>query len=79
MHGAASTGLVSSGAAIQVQRSSTILPVQDVAESGYQDQFNHDTVSKKALTATCVVDEARLAVDRGYRVLRIHEIRGNTV
>jgi hypothetical protein len=71
--------LVLSGAAIQVQRSSTVLPVQDVAESGYQDQSNHDTVSKKALTATCVVDEVRLGEDRGYRVFKIHEIRGNTV
>jgi hypothetical protein len=30
-------------------------------------------VSERALTATCVVEEVRLAADRGYCVLKIHE------
>lgn len=41
------------------------------AESGSQDQCSQERVSERALTATCVVDEVRLAVERGYRVLRI--------
>jgi hypothetical protein len=36
-------------------------------------------MSKKALTATCVVGEMRLAVDRDYRLLKIHEIRDDKV
>ena len=31
------------------------------------------TVSKRALTATWVVNEVRVAVERGYLVLKIHE------
>jgi hypothetical protein len=31
-------------------------------------------VSGRALTFTWVVDEVRLAVERGYRVLKIHEL-----
>jgi len=43
------------------------------AESGSQDQFSHNTVSERALTATWIMHEVRLLVDRGYRVLKIHE------
>jgi hypothetical protein len=43
------------------------------AESGSQEQCSHEIVSERALTATWIVDEVRLAVDRGYCVLKIHE------
>jgi hypothetical protein len=43
------------------------------AESGSQDQCSHETVSERALTATWVVDELRVAVERGYRVIKILE------
>jgi hypothetical protein len=43
------------------------------AESGSQEQCCHETGSERALTATWVIDDVRVAVERGYRVLKIHE------
>jgi hypothetical protein len=73
VHGAASAGLLSSGAAIQVQWSSVFCLRRSCAESVFQDQCSHETISERALTATLVVDEVRLAANRGYHVLKIHE------
>jgi hypothetical protein len=49
------------------------------AESGSQEQCHQETVLKRALTGTWVVDEVRLAVERGYSVLKIHEFYGYEV
>ena len=38
-----------------------------------EEQNNHETVSDRALTATCVVDELRVAVERVYHLLKIQE------
>jgi len=43
------------------------------AESESQEQCSHETMSDRALTATWVVDEVKLAVYRGYLVVEIHE------
>jgi hypothetical protein len=40
---------------------------------GSQEQCCHVSAADRALTATWVVDEVRLAVERGYRILRIYE------
>ena len=36
-------------------------------------ECTHESESASALTATWIVDEVRAAVERGYRVLKIHE------
>jgi hypothetical protein len=43
------------------------------AESGFQEECCHVT-SVRALTATWVVDEVRVAVGNGYLILKIHEL-----
>jgi hypothetical protein len=43
------------------------------AESEPRDLCSHETASERALTAIWAVDEVRLTVRRGYRVLKIHE------
>jgi hypothetical protein len=44
------------------------------AESGCQEEeCCHVTSSERALTATWVVDEVRVAVEHGYLLLKIHE------
>jgi hypothetical protein len=43
------------------------------AESGCQEECCHVTSSERSLTATCVVDEVRVAVKHGYLVLKIYE------
>jgi len=57
--------------------------VQDVcgvgADSGSQEQCRHDRVSERVMTANWIVDEVRLAVKRGYLVLKIHEFYENEV
>jgi hypothetical protein len=47
--------------------------MQDCADSGSQEQCCYETCSERALTATWVVDEVRVAVEHGYRVLKIDE------
>jgi len=43
------------------------------SESGSQGRCCHETALERALTATRVVDEMRVAVQHGYTVLKIHE------
>ena len=43
------------------------------AESGSEGRCCHETVSERALTATWVVNEVRVAVQHGYTILKIHE------
>jgi hypothetical protein len=43
------------------------------AESGSQDHCCHENTLERALTFTWVVDEVRVAVERGYTVLKIHD------
>jgi len=43
------------------------------SESGCQKQCVKDRASERAITATLVVDEVRLAVEHGYLILEIHE------
>jgi len=43
------------------------------AESRSQGRCSHETVSERALTATWIVVEVRVAVQHGYTVLKIHE------
>jgi hypothetical protein len=45
-----------------------------VRKSGSLEQCRHETSSERALTATWVVEEVRVAVQRDYRVIKIHEI-----
>lgn len=47
--------------------------LQVVLGIGSQERCIHETVSERALTATWFVDKFRVAVDRGYRVIKIHE------
>lgn len=63
--------LFSTGAAIQVQWSSVILPASS-ARSRFR-KCRYETVSERALTATWVIDEVMGAVQRGYRVLKINQ------
>jgi len=64
VHGAASVGLVSPGAAVQVQWSSDILSVQFVRRVGFSRAVpSQDGVGEGS--------EVRVAVERGYRVLKI--------
>ena len=37
-------------------------------------QCCHKTGEERALTGTCVIDEVRLAVQKGCRILEIHEL-----
>jgi hypothetical protein len=37
-------------------------------------ECHHKTDEERALTGTCVIDEVRLAVQKGYRILEIHEV-----
>jgi len=43
------------------------------SESGSQEQCCQETSSERDLTATWVKEEVRVAVERGYRVLKIHD------
>ena len=38
------------------------------------EQCCHKTDEKRALTGTWVIDEVQLAVQKGYRILEIHEV-----
>ena len=38
------------------------------------EQCCHKTDEERALTGTCVIDEVRLAVQKGLRILEIHEL-----
>jgi len=37
-------------------------------------ECHHKTDEERALTGTCVIDEVRLAVQKGHRILEIHEV-----
>jgi G:T-mismatch repair DNA endonuclease (very short patch repair protein) len=45
-----------------------------VTEQNTRDECQHYTDSERALTETWVIDEVRLAVENGYKVLDIHEV-----
>jgi hypothetical protein len=38
------------------------------------EDCTHETVAKRALTATWVLDEIRLSVQHGYEVVEVHEV-----
>jgi len=43
-------------------------------EQNTQDPCPHEVVADRALTATWVIDEIRLAVRKGYRVVEVYEV-----
>jgi hypothetical protein len=43
-------------------------------EQNTQDPCQHEAVADRALTATWVIDEIRLAVGKGYRVVEVYEV-----
>jgi hypothetical protein len=45
-----------------------------VLEQNTSDECQHFTDAEKALTGTWVIDEVRLAIEKGYKVLDIHEV-----
>ena len=38
------------------------------------DSCSHEAVADRALTATWVIDEIRLAVGKGYRLVEVYEV-----
>ena len=44
-----------------------------------EDPCPHEAVADKALTATWVIDEIRLAVGKGYRVVEVYEVYENKI
>jgi hypothetical protein len=45
-----------------------------VLEQNTKDECRHYTDAERALTGTWVIDDVRLAVEKGYKVLDIHEV-----
>jgi hypothetical protein len=43
-------------------------------ELNRETECTHNTVAERALTGTCVMDEVRMAVESGYRVLQVYEV-----
>ena len=42
--------------------------------TSHTGECHHKTDEERALTGTCVNDEVRLAVQKGFRILEIHEV-----
>ncbi len=38
------------------------------------EPFTHETVAEKALTGTWVLDEIRLDLKKGYKLVEVHEV-----
>jgi hypothetical protein len=45
-----------------------------VLEQNTSDECRNYTDAERALTGTCVIDEVRLAVEKGYSLLDIHDV-----
>ena len=45
-----------------------------VEENNMRGQFQHFSDTESALSGTWVLDEVRLAVSKGYRIVEIHEV-----
>ena len=43
-------------------------------EQNFEDECAHKTAAERALTGTWVMDEVRMAVEKGYKVLEIFEV-----
>ena len=43
-------------------------------ETNLENECAHETVTERVLTGTWVIDEVRLAVQKGYEVLEIFEV-----
>ena len=43
-------------------------------EQNFEDECSHETVADRALTGTWVIDEVRMAVQKGYDVIEIFEV-----
>ena len=43
-------------------------------EQNYEDKCSHETAAKRDLTGTWVMDEVRMAVEKGYKVLEIFDV-----
>ena len=41
-------------------------------EQNTEDPYPHEAVADRVLTATLVIDEIRLAVEKGYRVVEVY-------
>ena len=44
------------------------------AEQNFENDCSHATEADRALTGTWIMDEVRLAVEMGYKVLKIFEV-----
>ena len=73
MHGAATQGPVSPCVPYRCNGRLLFCLCRTWAESSSQGRCSHEKASERALTATWVVDEVRVAVQHGYTVLKIHE------
>ena len=43
-------------------------------EPNRTEDCSHETVAERALTGTWVLDEIRLAVQKGYELVEVHEV-----
>jgi hypothetical protein len=45
-----------------------------VFEKNAKDECHHFSDAERSLQGTWVIDEVRLAIEKGYRILEIHEV-----
>jgi hypothetical protein len=59
---------------IQIRQETVILPVSNMSpRTQRQERIQHRSDAERYLEGTWVIDEVRLAVDKGYKILEILE------
>jgi len=64
--------ILSSRPTFSVQQQAAVLPMQVVRHPmQHRSECAHETVAQRGLTVTWVIDEVRLAVQKGYEFFQI--------
>ena len=75
MYCCASHGPVPSSVTISRKQEASVLFMYNcVEEQRRREPYQHFTDAERAITGTWVLDEVRLSVRMGYRILEIHEV-----
>jgi len=74
MYYRSSREIVSSSAALPCQSESHVQSLPNMCPNLKYWDCRHKSDQERALTGTWVIDEVRLAVQKGYRILEIHEV-----